>query len=224
MLYVPEGFAHGFQTLEDDTEVFYQMSAYYAPDHARGVRWNDPAFGIRWPEAERTISERDRALSGLPGLRTTRDADRGRAGGSGPRTRRAPPCCAACEDLYPLCRSITGDGLRQTLRLCRGDVPLALREVPSGTEVLDWTVPKEWSIRDAYIKNSQGDRIVDFRRSNLHVVNYSTPVTGSDVTDRAAAAHLHTLPDSTGLGAVPHVVLSRDLGLLPQSPPDDVPA
>lgn len=59
MLYVPEGLAHGFQTLEDDTEVFYQMSEFYAPDHARGVRWNDPAFGIRWPEAERTISERD---------------------------------------------------------------------------------------------------------------------------------------------------------------------
>jgi dTDP-4-dehydrorhamnose 3,5-epimerase len=61
MLYVPEGMAHGFQTLEDDTEVFYQMSEFYAPDHARGVRWDDPAFGIRWPEAERTISARDRS-------------------------------------------------------------------------------------------------------------------------------------------------------------------
>jgi dTDP-4-dehydrorhamnose 3,5-epimerase len=61
MLYVPEGFAHGFQTLEDDTEVFYQMSEFYSSDHARGVRWNDPAFGIRWPEDDRTISSRDRA-------------------------------------------------------------------------------------------------------------------------------------------------------------------
>jgi dTDP-4-dehydrorhamnose 3,5-epimerase len=60
MLYVPEGMAHGFQTLDDDTEVFYQMSTYYAPDHARGVRWNDPAFGIEWPADERTISDRDR--------------------------------------------------------------------------------------------------------------------------------------------------------------------
>jgi len=59
MLYVPEGVAHGFQTLEDDTEVFYQMSAFYAPDHARGVRWNDPAFGLEWPIDERTISDRD---------------------------------------------------------------------------------------------------------------------------------------------------------------------
>jgi dTDP-4-dehydrorhamnose 3,5-epimerase len=66
MLYVPEGLAHGFQTLEDDTEVFYQMSAFYAPDHARGVRWNDPAFGIQWPEAERTISERDQRYSDFP--------------------------------------------------------------------------------------------------------------------------------------------------------------
>ena len=60
MLYVPEGLAHGFQTLEDDTEVFYQMSAFYSPDHARGVRWNDPAFGIRWPDDDPTISSRDR--------------------------------------------------------------------------------------------------------------------------------------------------------------------
>ena len=59
MLYVPAGFAHGFQTLEDNTEVFYQMSQVYSAEHARGVRWNDPAFGIRWPEDQRTILERD---------------------------------------------------------------------------------------------------------------------------------------------------------------------
>jgi dTDP-4-dehydrorhamnose 3,5-epimerase len=61
MLYIPEGFAHGFQTLEDNTEVFYQMSQFYTPDHARGVRWNDPAFGIEWPADERMILERDRS-------------------------------------------------------------------------------------------------------------------------------------------------------------------
>ncbi len=59
MLYVPEGFAHGFQTLEDNTEVFYQMSEFYAPECARGVRWNDPAFAIRWPAGGQIISERD---------------------------------------------------------------------------------------------------------------------------------------------------------------------
>jgi dTDP-4-dehydrorhamnose 3,5-epimerase len=61
MLYVPEGFAHGFQTLEDDTEVFYQMSEFFAPTAARGFRWNDPAFAIEWPEPVRVISDRDRA-------------------------------------------------------------------------------------------------------------------------------------------------------------------
>ena len=61
MLYVPEGFAHGFITLEDRTEVFYQMSAFYDFESARGVRWNDPAFGIRWPAEVRVISERDRS-------------------------------------------------------------------------------------------------------------------------------------------------------------------
>jgi dTDP-4-dehydrorhamnose 3,5-epimerase len=59
MLYVPKGFAHGFQTLEDNAEVFYQMSEFYAPEHARGVRWNDPAFGIEWPADERIIIRRD---------------------------------------------------------------------------------------------------------------------------------------------------------------------
>jgi dTDP-4-dehydrorhamnose 3,5-epimerase len=60
MLYIPEGFAHGFQTLRDGSEVFYQMSQVYSPEHARGVRWNDPAFGIEWPADERIIVERDR--------------------------------------------------------------------------------------------------------------------------------------------------------------------
>jgi dTDP-4-dehydrorhamnose 3,5-epimerase len=60
MLYVPAGFAHGFQTLEDDTEVLYQISEFYSSAHARGVRWDDPVFGIRWPNDERTIVERDR--------------------------------------------------------------------------------------------------------------------------------------------------------------------
>jgi dTDP-4-dehydrorhamnose 3,5-epimerase len=61
MLYVPEGFAHGFQALEDDSEVFYQMFEFYAPEYASGVRWDDPAFGITWPFPDPIISERDRA-------------------------------------------------------------------------------------------------------------------------------------------------------------------
>ncbi len=64
-MYVPKGFAHGFQTLEDDTEVFYQISQFHSPEHARGVRWDDPAFGIRWPEAVRAIADRDRSYPGV---------------------------------------------------------------------------------------------------------------------------------------------------------------
>src|SRR5579864_7054776 len=60
ILYVPQGFAHGFQTLEDNSEVFYQMSEFYSPEHARGVRWNDPAFAISWPVSEPIMIERDR--------------------------------------------------------------------------------------------------------------------------------------------------------------------
>jgi aminopeptidase-like protein len=80
------------------------------------------------------------------------------------------------EDLYPICRSITGEGLRETLHAVGRLVPLALREVPTGTQVFDWTVPKEWNIRDAYVKSSRGERVIDFQSSNLHVVNYSVPV------------------------------------------------
>jgi len=79
-------------------------------------------------------------------------------------------------ELYPICRSITGNGLRETLRLLQKQVPLELREVPTGTQVFDWTVPKEWNIREAYVKNANGERVIDFQKSNLHVVNYSVPV------------------------------------------------
>jgi aminopeptidase-like protein len=79
-------------------------------------------------------------------------------------------------DLYPICRSITGDGLRETLRLLQRQIALELKEVPTGTPVFDWTVPKEWNIRDAYVKNAKGERVIDFQKSNLHVVSYSVPV------------------------------------------------
>src|SRR5215510_10722733 len=78
--------------------------------------------------------------------------------------------------LYPLCRSITGRGVRQTLDILREIVDVQVREVASGTPVLDWTVPNEWNIRDAFIKNSAGERVIDFRKNNLHVLNYSIPV------------------------------------------------
>jgi aminopeptidase-like protein len=97
-------------------------------------------------------------------------------------------------DLYPICRSITGDGMRQTLNRIRLEIPLELFEVPSGTQVLDWTVPREWNIRDAYIKNAEGERIVDFRDSNLHVVSYSVPFRGK-IGFQELRKHLFTLPE-----------------------------
>jgi aminopeptidase-like protein len=83
---------------------------------------------------------------------------------------------ALMEELYPICRSITGHGLRQTLSAVARRIPLGLVEVPSGTRVLDWTVPDEWNIADAYVADARGRRVIDFRSSNLHVLNYSEPV------------------------------------------------
>jgi aminopeptidase-like protein len=96
--------------------------------------------------------------------------------------------------LYPICRSITGNGVRRTLEIISERLPVQVHEVASGTQVLDWTVPKEWNIRDAYVKNSAGERIIDFARSNLHVVGYSTPVLDWMSRDRLRN-NLFSLPD-----------------------------
>ncbi len=97
------------------------------------------------------------------------------------------------EKLFPICRSITGDGFRRTLDILRGHIPLEVHEVPSGTRVFDWTVPKEWNIQDAYVKGPKGDKVIDFRRSNLHVVSYSVPVRTTLSLDELKR-HLHSLP------------------------------
>lgn len=97
-------------------------------------------------------------------------------------------------DLYPICRSITGDGVRKTLSILRKEIRLSIQEVPTGTPVFDWTVPKEWNIRDAYIKNANGERVVDFVKSNLHVVNYSVPVRAK-MTLKELKPHLFSLPE-----------------------------
>ncbi|MGH9537132.1 MAG: DUF4910 domain-containing protein [Terriglobales bacterium] len=105
---------------------------------------------------------------------------------------------ALMRELYPICRSITGDGFRQTLARLKKEIPLEVREVPSGTRVFDWTVPREWNIRDAYVKNSKGERVIDFRRHNLHVVNYSIPVQAR-MSLAQLRPHLHTLPEQPDL-------------------------
>jgi aminopeptidase-like protein len=97
-------------------------------------------------------------------------------------------------DLFPICRSITGDGVRETIRCIGRRVPLEVSEVPSGTPVLDWTVPREWNIRDAYVADPNGKRVIDFKASNLHVVSYSVPFRGR-LDLGSLREHLHTLPE-----------------------------
>lgn len=100
---------------------------------------------------------------------------------------------ALMSELFPICRSITGAGFRTSLQRLAQLVPITLSEVPSGTRVFDWTVPREWNIRDAWIADSAGRRLVDFRASNLHVVNYSVPVRAR-MSLEELRPRLHTLP------------------------------
>jgi aminopeptidase-like protein len=101
---------------------------------------------------------------------------------------------AMMEELYPLCRSITGAGTIQTLNIIKKHIPLTIHKIPTGIRAFDWTVPKEWNIRDAYIKDAQGNKVVDFADSNLHVLNYSIPV-HKQVTLHELRQHVHTLPE-----------------------------
>ncbi|MBO0733785.1 MAG: DUF4910 domain-containing protein [Methylocapsa sp.] len=101
-------------------------------------------------------------------------------------------------EIYPICRSITGNGVRETLRHLARHIGLSVHEVPTGTQVFDWTIPREWNIRDAYIKNERGEKIVDFARSNLHVMSYSLPVC-AHMPLAELKGHIFTLPEQPDL-------------------------
>ncbi len=101
---------------------------------------------------------------------------------------------ALIKELFPICRSITGNGVRQTLEIISQHIPLDIQEVPSGTKVFDWAVPKEWNIRDAWVKDGHGRKVIDFQKSNLHVINYSMPFKGG-ISLAELKPHLFCLPD-----------------------------
>ncbi len=102
---------------------------------------------------------------------------------------------ALMTELYPICRSLTGDGVRETFAILEREVPLEVTEIPSGTQVFDWTLPREWNIRDAWIAGADGKRVVDFNRSNLHVLGYSVPVR-TRLPLSELRAHLYTHPEN----------------------------
>jgi aminopeptidase-like protein len=132
-------------------------------------------------------------VTSLADVRAKLDADRDAAGDA---------MHAFAAELFPICRSITGDGVRETLRRVGERIPIDVHEVPTGTAVFDWTVPQEWNIRDAWVKDGSGNRVVDFHASNLHVVSYSEPVRAR-MTKAELAPHVFTLPDR------PHLVPYR---------------
>ena len=105
-------------------------------------------------------------------------------------------------ELYPICRSITGDGVRKTHEMIDKHVKLDRYEIPTGTQVFDWQVPKEWNIKDAYIIDPSGKKIVDFKNSNLHVLNYSTPI-NAKMSLEEIKPHLFTLPEQPD--AIPYL-------------------
>lgn len=104
--------------------------------------------------------------------------------------------------LFPICRSLTGEGVRQTLDILGEEFALERHQVPSGTRCFDWTVPHEWNVRDAYVKNSRGERVIDFRANNLHLMSYSVPVEAR-LTLTELRPRLHSLPEQPD--AIPYL-------------------
>ena len=114
-------------------------------------------------------------------------------------------------ELFPICRSITGNGLRKTLKILKNHIPLEIFEVPTKTKVFGWEIPREWNINDAYIKNSKGEKIVDFKKNNLHILNYSIPMNKKISLDELKS-HLHSLPEYSDVIPYRTSYYNRDWG------------
>ena len=109
----------------------------------------------------------------------------------------------AKDKLFPICRSITGNGVRETLKLIKNKIPeLKIIEVKSGTKVFDWKIPSEWNVKDAYVEDSSGKKIINFKLNNLHLVGYSIPI-NKNVSKSELISHLHSLPKQTK--AIPYL-------------------
>ena len=106
------------------------------------------------------------------------------------------------QELFPICRSITGNGVRKTLKILKKEIDLKIVNVPSGTKVFDWKIPYEWNIKDAYVKNSKGERVIDFKKSNLHILNYSTQIKKT-ISNKNLKKHLHKLTEKPN--SIPYV-------------------
>ena len=98
------------------------------------------------------------------------------------------------KELYPICRSITGEGVRKTLKILQNHFPVVKHEIPTGTEVFDWKIPKEWNVTDAYIEDLSGQKIIDFKKTNLHLVSYSVPIK-SKISNELLKKHLFSIPE-----------------------------
>ena len=106
------------------------------------------------------------------------------------------------KELFPICRSITGNGVRQTLKILQHHIPLKMVEVATGTKVFDWTVPMEWNVQEAYLLDPTGKKIIDFRKNNLHLVSYSIPI-NKTIPLADLEEHLYSLPEQPM--AIPYI-------------------